>query len=468
MTPVYTTLRADFVKGEVTFYSGTSETPTSNPSTTWSVPELTKQFGRWHFGMWLKFSSAGVPTVEGTVQYPGGSGLILLPGTIGSAVPAGSMGNVILRIGGVRVESLQVSQLAVKPPTYDEITQNGAWKKTATLDAPDIPMRVIPVISGSAWQAITSIARATLSTAEFDGDGIFKWRNRSRWATAPTAANLTVTSARELASLTITEEIDACRNHCSVKWSNWAKVKANKSTLKSAINVASIAPGGAYSIAWTIGDDELDTPPPFTYTDALPDCIRFVNANTDTATMVYGAVEVKTVRENGSLVVTMRNRSAATVWLRGKTTSQLSISMLTPSIDSGVAPSDNWAAAWNTTSQQAYGVQEFEHDPQGWVQDSASATSVAVALRTAGAYPFPLLGNVEILADPRIQLGDVVRLIDSTGAVLNTLAWVIGIRTAGEGGTVRQTLTLRATAYNGIPVDAGLTPDPPVDPTVTA
>lgn len=467
LTPVYTTLRADFAAGTVTFFNGTNATPASNSSTTWTVSALTQQSGRWHFGMWLTFSSTGVPTVEGTVQYPNGSGLILLPGTIGSAVPAGTMGNVILRIGGMRVEALQVSQLAAKPATRDEIMQNGTWKKTATLDAPDIPLRVVPVISGSAWEAITSIARATLSTAEFDGDGIFRWRSRSRWSTAPSAENLTVTSERELASLTITEEIDACRNHCSVKWANWSKVKANKSWTKAAANVVQIPAGGSFSIAWSIGDDELDTPPPFTYTDALPDCIRFVNANTDTAAMVYGAVEVGTRRENGTLVLSMRNRSASAVWLRGATSGGASVVLLTPGIDSGQAPADNWSAAWNTTSQQVYGVQAFEHDPGGWVQDSASAASLATALRTAGAYPYPLLGNVEILPDPRLQLGDVVRVVDTTGAALNTLAWVIGIRTAGEGTTVRQTLTLRATAYNGVPVDAGLTPDPPVDPAVT-
>lgn len=468
LTPVYTTLRADFEKGAVTFYNGTNPDPAKNPETSWSVEELTVQFGRWHFAMWLKFSASGVPTVEGTVQYPEGSGKFLSPGTVGSAIPPGSMGNNILRIGGVRVESLQVSQLAAKPSTYEDITQTGKWKRTATLDVPDIPMRVVPVASGGAWDTITAIARATLSTAEFDGDGIFRWRNRSRWATAPTVPNVTVTSARELASLTVMEEIDACRNHCSVKWANWSRVKANKATTKAAVNIYGIPAGGTFGINWTVGDDELDTPPPFTYTDALPDCIRFVDANSSSASMVYGAVEVGTRRENGLLMLTMRNRSNSTVWLRGATTQLASVSLLTPSIDSGMTPSDHWAAAWNETSQKAYGVQEFQHDPQGWVQDSSSAASLATALRTAGAYPVPLLGNVEILPDPRIQLGDVVRIVDTTGAQLNTLAWVIGIRTAAEGGIVRQTLTLRGTAYNGIPVDAGLTPDPPVDPAVNA
>lgn len=77
----------------------------------------------------------------------------------------------------------------------------------------------------------------------------------------------------------------------------------------------------------------------------------------------------------------------------------------------------------------------------------------------------PVLGEVEVLHDPRIQLGDVVRVVDTSGATLDTLAWVVGIRTTcASGAAPQQTLTLRGTSYNGVPADAGLTPDPPVDP----
>ncbi|MFD9068647.1 hypothetical protein [Streptomyces lasiicapitis] len=75
-----------------------------------------------------------------------------------------------------------------------------------------------------------------------------------------------------------------------------------------------------------------------------------------------------------------------------------------------------------------------------------------------------MLDAVEVLHDPRIQLGDVVRVVDRAGAELNTLAWVVGLRTTcAAGGVPQQTLTLRGTSYNGVPVDAGLTPDGPVD-----
>ncbi|MET8706521.1 hypothetical protein [Streptomyces californicus] len=109
-------------------------------------------------------------------------------------------------------------------------------------------------------------------------------------------------------------------------------------------------------------------------------------------------------------------------------------------------------------------MQTYEHDVKGWVQDNPSGRALAEALRNAGAFPPPLLHQVEILPDYRIQLGTVVRVIDTTGAQLDTLAWVIGSKVSGNSGRITQTLTLRGTATNGAPADAGLTPEPPTRP----
>ncbi|UFQ15504.1 MULTISPECIES: hypothetical protein [Streptomyces] len=465
--PVYTSMQVDFSDGgTISYTNGTDPNLITNSSVVSTVVDM-YQFGRFFFGMWLKFSSTGVATAEAILGYPDGTEEIIKLGSAGSAIPAGALGNVILRIGGLRVEAVQVSQLAKRPANLADATQKGKWKKSARLDEPNVPLRVIPVVSGSSWEVITSIAKATLSTAAFDGDGIFHWRNGSRWAVAPSRADLTVTSAREIAALSITEEIDACRNHCSVKWSNWFRVKANKATTKKTTpHMREIPAGGSYTMSWDYGDEELDTSPPFTANELAPDCIRFATERAG-ETVVYGAVEVKVTREAGALVLEMFNRSKTSVWLTPTTLFDGPVTLLTPSVDSGASPSDNWSAAWNTNSQKIYGVQEFEHDPGGWIQDSKSASAVASVLRDAGAYPLPLIGEVEILPDPRIQLGDVIRVVDYTGASLDTLAWVIGIRTSGAEGSVRQTLTLRATSYNGTPLDAGLKPDPPVDPSVS-
>ncbi|MGK5639709.1 hypothetical protein ACSNOK_15560 [Streptomyces sp. URMC 126] len=115
-------------------------------------------------------------------------------------------------------------------------------------------------------------------------------------------------------------------------------------------------------------------------------------------------------------------------------------------------------------SQRYYGRQQYLAPAGDWVQDRATAKRLADALITAGAFPVPVLSDVEVLYDPRIQLGDVVRVQDSAGAELDTLAWVVGIRTEAAAGTITQTLTLRGTCPNGMPMGYWLAADPPVDP----
>lgn len=116
-------------------------------------------------------------------------------------------------------------------------------------------------------------------------------------------------------------------------------------------------------------------------------------------------------------------------------------------------------------SEKYYGRQEYTAESTDWVQNAAGAAALAQAMRAAGVLPVPVIGDVEVLYDPRIQLGDVVRVVDSSGATLDTLAWVVGIRTgATPDGGVQQTLTLRAIKPVPDPADFELAPDAPSDP----
>jgi hypothetical protein len=261
-----------------------------------------------------------------------------------------------------------------------------------------------------------------------------------------------------------TEEIDACRNAISVPYDNWVSVKASATVSNPMGNVQQLTAGQYQEIWWPVGVNDFDTLPPLTAATVGANNIRFVNANTDTATTVFGAVEVGIRRQDGKLFLTLRNRSTATVWMRGTTSGALSADVRSPATPAGSGPAPFTVTSSNTASQTAYGVQTYEHQAGGWLQDAVPAQAIADALVTAGAFPCPLLGSISILPDPRLQLGDVVRVIDRTGASLNTLAWIVGNRLSGTESGIAQTLTLRGCSYNGVPVDAGLTPDPPIRP----
>ncbi|WP_406226390.1 hypothetical protein OH723_24240 [Streptomyces albidoflavus] len=457
----YVHMRTDFLAGTVRVSSGPNESPDSNTAATWNwSPLLTK--GTWHVSVHLGWSAGGAPVmtpiftriVDGGTNSPTVFSAYTFSAS-GAMTPSSSMTRVMFSHRGLRAAAFQVSRMNSAPTTAATTHRTGQWTKGATLDIPAFPVRATPSYSGSAWDVISELAKVTLSTAEFDHQGVFRWRNLSRWQTEPTTAQHTVTSTRELGSLTVTEEIDSCRNAVSVAWQNWqgVKVKTQNYVEELATGVA-IAPGATITRTFFIDENWTDPVAPDTALGAGDSKIRFTTTVTG-AVPAWGSVEVGLRRDGGVVTLSMTNR--------GSTCYYRAVNLVCWAID-GEGPATALATASHATSQARFGVQAYEHNPGGWIQDRDSALELANALRDAGAMPIPVLGSVEVLADQRIELGDVVRLVDSTGAALDTLAWVVGIRLSAEGPAVRQVLTLRGAKSPGFPTDTGLTPDPPMAP----
>ncbi|MEV7925303.1 hypothetical protein [Kitasatospora sp. NPDC088779] len=455
-----TALEIDWSNRRVRVSSGTTDTiPGDNPSLTWNPDQMkTEAPGRWHVGFWVRVANDGVTTVEFRLTPPSGNTIYGLGADIPQIkLPPGVIMDVSVVLGDLAIEGMQFTPMSAIP---SDLTQSD-WKRGAVLDPPVYPLTVIPVVSGSAWDVITTIAKATVSTAEFDPSGMFRWRNGTRWTTTPSTPNLTVSSARELAALTVTEEIDACRNWVRARWRNWARVKS-VTTYTTSGELLVIPAGRTISVSWVSGEDQLDALPPITRGGGAPGCIRFSFFNSDGTATVHGAVEVGLTRTDGLTTMTLRNTATVDVYCRPPVYGYgTSYSVLTPTLPTDTGPEDTWVTMQNSESQAVYGRQAYDHDAEGWVQEFTSAAYLALHLLNAGKLPVPLLGDVEILPDPRIRLGDVVRVIDRTGAQLDTLAWVVGNRVTGGDSAVKQVLTLRGASSPGFPTDTGLTPDPP-------
>lgn len=455
----YITLDANFYTGKLTAYHGTNYDPAQNQQVSWTVSMGPP--GTFHFGWWLKWSSAGVPTVAPVITRPDQTVFVGNDGILASTPsPAGELGLINLVMTNVRAEAFQISYHVTKPGTPAERTLTGTWTKGATLGEPDFPMATFPHVSGDAWSVITDIARATLSTVEFDRDGFVRWRDYTRWTQAPTQPHLAVSARRELAGLTVTEEIDACRNNVTVKWQNWAGYDYELLSVEDIPEQPiAIQAQGLIRREIPINDDRFDPLPPKLSGsfDGFGNLIIRQNA-LPTSAVVRGAAEFQVRREGGTVYLTVYNRTGTAIVYHG-----CNMTAVRPATNTG-SPVTALSTERDTASQSAYGVQSYEHDGAPWIQYGATATSVAKALLAASAFPSPQLQSVEILPDPRIDLGDVVRVVDTTGAQLDTLAWVVGIRTEGNRAGVRQTLTLRGAKSNGAPADSGLTPDPPTRP----
>ncbi|WP_461296339.1 hypothetical protein [Streptomyces harbinensis] len=455
----------DFDTGELRLYYSNTRFPEGDGSayTFWTDPQLTTQRGTWHIGVWLEFDDNGHPTFGFRVLRPDGSRYTTsLVYRDTQTVAPGELYSAAFRLGWLRAEAFQVSRLPAVP-TGNSLSQVGQWTRGAYVGQPRCPLTVIPAVSGSAWDAINEISKAVLCTAEFDAYGVFRWRGPDRWTQNPATPDVVARSQREIASLTATEEIDSVRNYCRVTFQDWSRATTVAVSRTSDATIP-IPPGQTVELTWSYGDDEFDLPPPHSSHGAFVGTVVYGNA---AGNLVGGAVETGTYRRDGVLHLTMTNRSTATVYLSSAASiSPDSVRLDAPALTPAFRPGERWWAAWNTASIAAYGEQTYQHAPSGWIQDSGTAQSLAGTLRDMARWPIPAFQDVEVLADPRIQLGDVVRVIDRTGAALDTPAWVTGIRVTANGPDVRQTLSLRCVARVGPPLDRGLIPDPPVDPNI--
>ncbi|MFE2045043.1 hypothetical protein ACFXAZ_29850 [Streptomyces sp. NPDC059477] len=463
-------MEVNFATGRVLFRSGTKD-DTSAYLYWESWPAVQALKGVWHIGAFFDTVSTGssvYPTVQPRLTGPDGTVLLGTPTTFTNAYgvqPPAELRELTL-VTDLAVEGVQLTSGLPAMPSAAVFDQTGTWTKAVELDDAILPLNAVPRVSGSQWEVIGQIAKAGLSTAEFDERGVFRWRNHTRFSTTPTVPDLTLTSVRDIASLTLTEEIDACRNYITQPARVWEDSGFEPGTTYTDTIVRSVPANGTLTVSYVMAEEEFDIGPPTTDDDSVVtggSQVRFATTRAGT-TAVKGAVDVLTRREDGQLVMRFTNRTAQTLYTAKKDgTPSVYLETLKPKADPVERSATRYVAG--TTSEKYYGRQEHTGESTDWIQDLSSAQAIANAMYTAGVYPVPVIGDVEVLYDPRVQLGDVIRLIDSTGTRLNTLAWVVGISTAAASdGGVRQTLTLRGTQPNGTPADVGLTPDAAADP----
>ncbi|WP_030678250.1 hypothetical protein [Streptomyces sp. NRRL B-1347] len=465
----YITFKVEAHSGRVSVFSGTEGG--AGKGLVWVFNQLSDMLnaGRWHFGLWIDTGAGGAskarPTVQPVISH-GGTPLVGTVATIDEPEAEQSLAELykVELVTEMAVEALQVTADVNATPKGADFDQQGMWTRAVQLDDATLPLVSIPRVSGSQWEVVTQIAKAAMATAEFDEKGVFHWRNHLRFKTAPSKPDLTLTTQREIAALTVSEEIDACRNHVEVPYRDWSDVgKEDKAHLVAASQIT-IPKSATVTRHWAIAEEEYDILPPVTDDDQVSmteTAIRFATSTASGNKALKGAVEVEARRVAGVLTLRMSNRLKVPVYTCLPNGTPLSLYLTTSK--PAKEPAERRATARDTVSQRHYGVQSYVAEASDWVQDKAAAESLATTLIASGRYPVPLIGDVEVLYDPRVQLGDVVRLRDGSGAELDTLCWVIGIKTSsGPGGAVQQTLTLRGTTYNGVPADTGLTPDPPV------
>ncbi|NKE55443.1 hypothetical protein FXN61_00815 [Lentzea sp. PSKA42] len=451
------------VRFSVDFINGTITLGTDGTSASITTSRLQTK-GRWHCGVYWVFQSFGIPRGYFFMSGPNAPDpFYMLDMGNFPTMPATQL-NYVELVAGLPVEAVQVSTMNTFINTKED--WEPPWQRGAVLDHVGSQLNAIPPTQGSAWEVITAIAKAEQATAEFDELGIFRWRNNSRF-TSPGTPAATVTSAREIASLRVSEAIDSVRNVIDVPYSVYTA--GATSTRFTETEPKWIPAFGTLVLRYDYDSSEYDSPPPIVYVNNPPSNtsrVRF-SFQSNGANGVHGAVESTTERDGDQLIITFRNRTGNDLFLTTNTGTP-SVSIAAIKLASG-SPQRFSIRRYDQNSRDRYGSQVYVVPSTPWLQMSSAAGRVADYLLAVAASPLPILGDVEILPDPRLQLGDLVRVVDDVGAALSTPAWIVGNKMSGDGtGRIRQVLTLRATTSPGPPVDAGLTPDAQVDPNARA
>jgi hypothetical protein len=136
----------------------------------------------------------------------------------------------------------------------------------------------------------------------------------------------------------------------------------------------------------------------------------------------------------GSLCVRISNTNTFPVWTANPSNSYpcVGVAGLAARVDRPIS-----VHATAPASIGRYGAQPYTVPTNPWVQRRAAAETLAAALVDDLSTPHLTITDLAIVADPRLQLGDLVRLVDANGIALDGDYWITAIRDE-YAGTYRQ------------------------------
>jgi len=441
-----------------------------NGAATWTVPVSANQAGRFKVAFLVGLGSLSAPTtVQGWLYQPDGT-LYSSPTYNGQATPWSVL-------EGITVQATGPMECVGVTPVSGPVQVVQPWRRGADIDliSPGgvsagqtrYALHGLPEASGTWWDLLKEIASANMSYMSFDEDGFFRFR-RYEYITptmdSPPDPDLTVTSARDISDLTVTEEIDGVGNLVEVGYTGW-QVGLGQGEEHIYTSAFTLAAGQSYTLQLNYGGRPWGIRPPMLFAGAsFPTAFPGSVVKFLTADNLRAPVETALTWDTGHPVMTFHNRGTAAA------TATLSTSSPSPSLRTAYTQVETISPApvrrQDLVSVARFGVQSLAVSASEWVQNVWWADGLALALIAWTAWPVPLTGRIQILPDPRIQQGDVVHIVDREGTRIDGLYRVLGYAVSGDGTAVSMSLDVRPLSRPTPPSDAGLTMEPILDPTV--
>lgn len=371
---------------------------------------------------------------------------------------------VVVRIPeGCGLNGVQVGHSARTPPAV-------SFRRTFVL-RPDVPLRAMTVVpalvSEPARELLKSQSEAELASVWLDEDGVLHWLGRKRMLAAPVVKTL---SSSEIADAEITMDAQDVRRRVNVRWTAWAARVAKRSTIvvheaskdeyevddyaeaiisppddeqwvavdstarqvRGGTNIGVFNSGQGTFVGWTMltkDGDELERGVGATTVEAFdsigPDTWKW-SLRVDS--LPGAAVKVRTaspVEPRAGAKPVYRDIGLPLVRAMGRATS-----------------SDE------TTSSRALGpawAPELDHDTGWFVQGKAAAQELADVLIEDLMVQRPSIRGFKVLPDPRLQLGDKIRVEEQSRTGLSVVGVISEISQPISPGNHEMTLSLMVT-----------------------
>lgn len=424
-------------------------------STTINGPTLPTD-GAWHYlGFFIEFTSTTAWrctfNLDGVVTGP----------TSGAALAAGGSAaemDLAVIVIGQPMEALQVAKSIVS------VTWNHAFSPTAILERSLLELFAVPLVESSAdgWDVIKDIAAAELGTAGKTEDGTFRYRNRYSWS----ATVVRTVTVEDITSLAIEETTDSVVNRLRVPysaltvqaptlvWQNPEATRVNRLstiTLTASFDTPVIGIQTGYFAVLPVGGGVTG---------------YRASRNADGSGGEVSNLQIYAKPFTGmQTTITIVNPNPFAVYLvspsgagypstsDGQPTLVIAAQAIAESSGADLGGLSSTGAAVeksNPDSIAASGDRLYEMAVNPWRQSQADAEQLAEDLLADLYEGRPTLRDITIRADPRLQLGDRVQIVDAAGLRLDEPGWVTDIReTWSRGSGAQMVITVRLVAMPG-------------------
>jgi hypothetical protein len=343
----------------------------------------------------------------------------------------------------------------------------------AVLDASLNPLTAIPDVAGvDVWSVVQQIAEAEQGVAGFDETGIFRFYNRDTLHNAVSVRTVTPTYSlktlnQELGLSFIVNRVQIPVNALQVQ---------PFSTVWSATDVIAVAPNSTYSTVVTTNSPVVNVA---LTTSVIPSGGLTLNMSgyrasrrsdggngavsnlTMTVTQLSPSTIAVSVRNPNNFYAFLCSPSGAgfpassnglpalSIGGQNVTSSGTATDLTSASSGSQLVDVQFPAAQDGGAASSPRGEKLLLLASNPWIQDTVAATAFANSLLQDLYKPRPLWRDVQIVADPTLQLTDRITVIDPETTMISDDAYIFGVHTTVSATSWDQTLDLRSISTPG-------------------